>query len=275
MTGFYLALAAALAVSLTAAGRVWRSGGTLLAAMALAMLVLSIVLGNLDGTFAAILPGPSGWRVAVLNGQAAVGAMAVVALLWVAWTQARRRVTTALSLRNGDFVFGRVSRYLHWATAVLVLILAPMGFFTAVLPPSHPERSGFMATHQSLGVTVLVLVVLRMLWLRRSPPPAPVGQHGWERWAAHSAHVSLYALLLGFTLSGVLLTLGSGGSLDVFGWSVGMGTAPDPRLTAIAQALHGVVLPGAFALAFAAHLGAVLKHHLLDGRTEDLRRMLR
>ena len=47
----YLALAVALALSLNATNRFVRAGGTLLAALALVMLVVSIVMADLDGTF--------------------------------------------------------------------------------------------------------------------------------------------------------------------------------------------------------------------------------
>ena len=50
----YLALALALALSLNAANRFVRAVGTLLAALALVMLVVSIVMADFDGTFAAM-----------------------------------------------------------------------------------------------------------------------------------------------------------------------------------------------------------------------------
>ena len=53
----YLALALALALSLNAANRFVRAGGTLLAAAALSLLVVSIVVADFDGTFRAM---PSG-----------------------------------------------------------------------------------------------------------------------------------------------------------------------------------------------------------------------
>jgi len=39
--------------------------------------------------------------------------------------------------------------------------------------------------------------------------------------------------------------------------------------------LHNLVLPAVFYLAVAAHLGAVTKHHFVERRTLEVRRMLR
>lgn len=279
MTEGYLILATFLAVSLNQSNRLIRSLGTLLAALALAMIAWSIILANLDGTFAAV---PAGARPTdrlkplVLNAQAAVASVAAVFLLWAVWAQARRRVDAPLPLRNTPAAFGRVSRYAHWIIGTLILVLIPMGLFTSVLPVDHPERSAFLATHQALGMIVLVLVALRLAWFRRSPPP-PLrsGLRRWERRLAHATHVGLYGLILGFPVTGLLVTAFRGEALDVYGWSLAGVLAPDPRLASIAAALHNLVLPAAFYLALFAHLGAVAKHHFIERRRDDVRRMLR
>ena len=73
-------------------------------------------------------------------------------------------------------------------------------------------------------------------------------------------------------ITGLLLDRADG-DLTVFGLPVprlaGADTAPPWN------ALHNWFLPAAFAVALFVHLGAVLKHHFLDGRTEDVRPMLR
>ena len=174
MTEFYLILAAFLAFTLNQSSRILRVLGTLTAALALGMITWSIILANLDGTFAAIPADASlAERIKpfVLNTQAGIAATAALFLLWAVWAQAVRRVAEKLPLRNTPSVFGRVSRYAHWMVGTLILILLPMGLFTSVLAADHPERAVFMATHQALGVTVLLLVVLRLLWLGQSPPP--------------------------------------------------------------------------------------------------------
>ena len=279
MTEFYLLLAAFLAFTLNQSSRILRALGTLTAALALAMVSWSIILANLDGTFAAIAADArftDRIKPLILNTQAAVAAIAALFLLWAAWAQGMRRVPEKLPLRNTPTGFGRVSRYAHWVIGTLILILLPMGLFTSVLAADHPERGVFMATHQALGLTVLLLVVLRMLWLGQSPaPPMRTDVKPWQTHLGRATHVGLYALMLGFPVTGVLLTAWRGDVLDVYGWSATGLLAPNAPLAAIMAVLHNLVLPAAFYLALVAHLGAVTKHHFAEGRLHEVRRMLR
>ena len=279
MTEFYLILAVFLAFTLNQSSRILRAVGTLTAALALLMIAWSIILANQDGTFAAI-PANAGLadriKPFVLNGQAAIATFAALFLIWATWAQGMRRVAEPLPLRNTDRVFGRVSRYAHWVTGVLILILLPMGLFTSVLAPDHPERAAFMATHQTLGLTVLLLVVVRALWLGQNPAPAMRADlPTWQRQLAKGTHLGLYALMLGFPVTGFLLTAWRGDPLEVFGWSLTGFLAPNEQLAAVVAVLHNLVLPIVFYLAIFAHLGAVTKHHFGERRRLEVRRMLR
>ena len=279
MTEFYLILAVFLAFTLNHSSRILRALGTLTAALALVMIAWSIVLANLDGTFAAI---PADARLAdrikpfVLNTQAAIAAVAALFLLWAVWAQGKRRVADPLPLRNTPKAFGRLSRYAHWVIGTLILILLPMGVFTTVLAADHPERGIFMATHQALGLTVLLLVVLRMAWLGQSPaPPMRADLQSWQRQMARLTHVGLYGLMLGFPVTGILLTAWRGEALDVYGWSFTGLLAPNPQLAEVVAVMHNLVLPAVFYLAIFMHLGAVTKHHFGERRPLEVRRMLR
>lgn len=279
MTEFYLILAVFLAFALNQSNRVVRALGTLTAALALIMIAWSIVLANLDGTFAAI-PADAGLadriKPFVLNAQAAIATVAAAFLLWATWAQGMRRVTGPLPLRNTDTIFGRVSRYAHWVIGPLILVLLPMGLLVSVLVPDHPERAAYLATHQMLGLTVLLLVVLRALWLcRSSAPPMRADLPRWQRRLARVTHVGLYGLMLGFPVTGVLLTVWRGEALNIFGWSLSDLFTPDETLAAGVAVLHNLVLPAVFYIAIFMHLGAVTRHHFAEGRVLEVRRMLR
>jgi len=279
VTEFYIVLAVFLALSLNQSGRIIRTVGTLTAAFALVMIAYSIVIANFDGTFAAI-PGDAGLddrvKPFVLNAQAGVASVAALFLLWAAWAQSTRHVAEKLPLRNTGMFFGRVSRYAHWITGLLILILLPMGLLVSVLAPDHPARPEYLGTHQMLGMTVLLLVVFRVLWLLQSPaPPMRTDLQPWQRQLAKTTHLGLYGIMLGFPITGVLLTVWSGEALDVFGWSLSSLFAPNDALAAAAATVHNLVLPAVFYLAIFAHLGAVTKHHFAERRLLEVRRMLR
>jgi cytochrome b561 len=279
VTEFYLILAVFLAFTLNQSSRILRALGTLTAALALVMISWSIVLANLDGTFAAItVDAGLADRIKpfVLNTQATIAAVAALFLLWAVWAQGMRRVSEPLPLRNTLSAFGRVSRYAHWVIGTLILVLLPMGLFTSVLGADHPERGAFLAMHQTLGLTVLLLVVLRVLWLGQSPaPPLRADVSPMQRRLARATHLGLYGLMLGFPITGILLTAWRGHPLDIYGWSFTGLLTPDAQFAAAVGQLHNLVLPAVFYLALFAHLGAVTKHHFVERRPQDVRRMLR
>lgn len=276
MTAQYLVLAVALAFTLNHANRFVRAGGTLLAAIGLAFIVLSIVLADLDGTFASLPAGMGGSGPLLLNVQAVIASAAVLFLLWAAWQQVRRPLTAPVPLRNTGGTFGLVSRYAHWASATLILCLVPMGLFMAVLPAGSSDRDMFVAVHQTLGVTVLALVLLRLAWLGRSaPPPLPADLRPWERRLAGALHPVLYALILGLPVTGLLLSVSQGGPLEIYGWMAPLSAPTGSGSASVWAVLHNQILPVLFYGVIAMHLGAVLKHHFVARRPADVRRMLR
>lgn len=271
----YLALAIVLAFTLNVRARWLRIAGTVVAALGLAMMVLSIILADLDGTFAALLSSaPTIHRITptILNVQAAIATLAILFLAWSAWTQARRPLATRLPLRNDETQFGSASRAFHWVIAILIFCLVPIGLFMAILPESSPDRAGFVGAHQSLGLTVLVLVIGRIGRLIMSPPPPSLSVLTvWERLASRAVHVGLYAMLLAFPISGYLIDQGQ--TIDLYGWAI----SPSGWTGASNVALwaHAWALPALFYATLLLHIGAVLKRHFADRDISAVRRMLR
>ena len=274
----YLALALALALSLNATNRFVRAGGTLLAAVALVMLVVSIVMADFDGTFAA-MPPPSSpldtFKPLILNIQAIVATAAAAFLFWASWLQLKRSPIKASPPLNTASTFGLVSRYAHWITATLILCLVPMGLFVSVLKDETPDRAEFLAAHQSLGLAVFAVVAVRLVWLLISPPPAPSpNQTPREYRLSRAVHIGLYVLILAFPLSGFLMSAHGGEAIQFFGWALHSPVDPGKRAATIFATAHDLVLQSLFYVLIAAHIGAVLKHHFVDRRNNDIRRML-
>ena len=86
----------------------------------------------------------------------------------------------------------------------------------------------------------------------------------------------MYAVILGFPVSGILLSLSQdGGQIDVYGWIVSSRDAVASDNAALWRFMHDQILPWTFYFAIAMHLAAVLKHHFVTRRVTDVRRMLR
>ena len=141
-----------------------------------------------------------------------------VGLSIAAWSQARRSTPRNLPLGNTLDAYGRVSRMIHWTTAILFICLIPMGIFTSMIPEDATWRNAYYVIHKSLGFTVFGLVLARLLWNLRSPRPAPDHSlKSWETKLAKLGHRALYVLLLAVPITGFVMTTYHGFDAYFFG----------------------------------------------------------
>ncbi len=90
---------------------------------------------------------------------------------------------------------------LHWAIAALIVtnVLVALKFDDL----KGAAFASQMGLHQSIGITVLLLSLARLLWrLVHRPPPMPARVRGLERLAAHAVHWGFYVLMIGIPLTG-------------------------------------------------------------------------
>lgn len=93
---------------------------------------------------------------------------------------------------------------LHWLTAIALLAMVAIGLHMTGLAKG-PERSSWFALHKSLGLSLLLLVLFRLYWRARNPPPAmPQAWSAATRSLAHHGHFTLYLLLLIVPVAGFL-----------------------------------------------------------------------
>lgn len=90
---------------------------------------------------------------------------------------------------------------LHWIIAALIVTNIGVAWYFNTL--HGLARLSPLALHQSIGLTVLVLSVLRLAWRLANPPPKlPDYVVGWERWLASAVHVGFYVIMIGLPLTG-------------------------------------------------------------------------
>lgn len=185
----------------------------------------------------------------------------------------------------------RTARWLHWGTALAVLVEVPAGF-TMAWTYLDGARGGPLAglhlrasqVHHTLGMILLLAVLVRLWWRRRHRAPAlPAGTGVAGRMAARGVQALLYALLLLLPLSGwaALSALGAGAGYPApqmwfFGHD-GFGpggliphiVAPRPwnapgfiGYSLFARSHVYMVWAGGILLTL--HIGGALKHHFID-----------
>ena len=162
---------------------------------------------------------------------------------------------------------------LHWLMALLIFAVFPLGLYMHDLHLS-PLKLQLYSYHKWIGITVLMLAVLRVLWrATHTPPPLPDTIARWQRIASGVLHQSLYLLLFAVPMSGWLMSSAKGFK------TVWLGVVPLPDLIGKNKELGHVLenvhqsLNYLLLLLVVAHIAAALKHKYLD-RDEVMARML-
>ncbi len=165
--------------------------------------------------------------------------------------------------------YNAVSQALHWLTAVLVIALLAIGFF---IDSFGQHRGTAIALHQSLGITVLGVVMLRLLWRVRHKAP-PLLLPAAQRLVASMSHTTLYVLLLVMPLLGWGMGAAFGKSVQWFNL-VPLPTfaTPNRALGVLCKHWHATLAWALLAL-IVLHTLAALYHHFIC-RDNVLRRML-
>ena len=162
----------------------------------------------------------------------------------------------------------------HWLIALLVVAAFTLGVVMTDIPGLTPTKLRYFSWHKWLGVTVLLLAVLRVLWrLFNQAPVYPASMARWQQRAANGLHYLLYVMIFAVPLSGYFHSLASGVPVVYLGvFELPVLIAADPQLKPVLKDVHywlNMLLCGSVGL----HVVAALKHHFID-RDGVLRRML-
>jgi len=96
-----------------------------------------------------------------------------------------------------------VAIILHWAIALLIIFMLPFGHYMTDLPRGSFERLAAFQAHYSIGITILVLTLARLVWRFMHPAPKlPSTMKPAEKMLAKAAHYLFYVLLIALPLAG-------------------------------------------------------------------------
>jgi cytochrome b561 len=121
-----------------------------------------------------------------------------------------------MQIRQGKR-YGQIARIFHWLTAVFVIAAFTAGV-TMLKIGSGQLQNQLFDLHRSLGFSVLVLVVLRLVWrLTHLAPPLGPEIGSLQRFAAEVMHWLLYGLILVQPILGWLGSNAFGAPIHVYG----------------------------------------------------------
>ena len=99
------------------------------------------------------------------------------------------------------------AQVLHWVVAALMFTVIPLAWVMVNMARTAPSREWIYTLHKSVGMTIFVLVAVRLVWRAIHPaPPLPGEMARWERRMATASHWLLYIILIGMPVSGYVLS---------------------------------------------------------------------
>jgi cytochrome b561 len=175
-------------------------------------------------------------------------------------------------MRNTPTQYGALARFFHWAIAILVIVTIPIAL-TMLRVGEGPLQNLLFVVHESLGLSIFVLAILRVVWrFVEPPPPLPASVPAGRALIATVNHWLLYLLLFLMPVTGYLSVVAGGYPLNFFAlFNV-------PRLVEKSESLGKFTESAHLALQYAVyvlvliHVAAALHHHLVQ-RDGVLRRM--
>ena len=163
-----------------------------------------------------------------------------------------------------------VAMSLHWVIALAIIAMIFGGWYMTDLPDGAPGQYLLYQMHRSVGITILLLTVGRVIWRIMNPPPAlPEEMNKLEKTASHLVHLGFYGIMIALPLTGWLYSSVSV-KLDVPTVLYGVVSWPDLPFTdgLKTEAASGAVNSAHGALAWltlgllALHVAGALKHEL-------------
>jgi cytochrome b561 len=168
--------------------------------------------------------------------------------------------------------YGITAKVFHWLVVALLLVQYPIGW---LMPDLHRNMKpgAPMTFHISFGISILLLIVLRLVW-RLTHPVAPESSlPPWQRLSSEVVHWLLYALVLTTTVTGWLFA-------SFRGWSVSFFYLLPMPMLSFENAAAGKVIDGlhqacewALLAVIGIHVAAALAHIFIY-RDRIMQRML-
>ncbi|MEM1316802.1 MAG: YceI family protein [Pseudomonadota bacterium] len=173
-----------------------------------------------------------------------------------------------MQLTNTRIRYGLVHQVLHWAVALLIIVMLPMGVIMGWLPTTTPEEIAdkvwVYGLHKSIGIAALGLALLRIMWVATQTKPLPL-HAGAEGFAARAVHDLLYASIILVPVTGWVHHAASTGYSPIW-WGFGDTLPLVPKSEAVSHFFSSAHLVAAVTLvvSLGLHIAGAMKHAVID-----------
>lgn len=165
--------------------------------------------------------------------------------------------------------------WLHWAIFALVLLAYVFINLFELFPRGSATRGNVLASHYTVGLAVLLLVLPRLLVrLRNGRPPISPTPPRWSEWLGNLTHLALYLFLLIQPALGIITLQIGAKPVRLFGVTLLPAFTDTPNRVLSHQFEHiHTTIGTVFYYVIGLHIAAALWHHF-GRRDNTLRRML-
>ena len=177
------------------------------------------------------------------------------------------------AMPSARLTYSLTLRVLHWLTALCMFVVIPLAWYMTGLDRHDPMQENWFNLHKSIGLTVLLLTLIRVVTrLSGTAPPLPAAIPAFEQTLAHIGHGLLYLILFAMPISGYINSYAGGHPVNWFWLFQVPSVVPlDKALGHLGGRVHGLLAWLTYAL-IAGHVLAVIYHQLIQ-RIDLLGRM--
>lgn len=169
--------------------------------------------------------------------------------------------------------YGSLSIGLHWLMFLLIVAVYACIELREFYPKGSEPREALKSWHFMLGLSVLVLVWLRVaVRLTQTPPLITPEPAVWQQLSAKTLHAILYLFMFGMPLAGWLLLSAAGKPIPFYGMTLPPLVAENKSLAKLIKEIHETAGTAGYGL-IGLHAAAALFHHYYR-RDDTLIRML-
>jgi cytochrome b561 len=169
--------------------------------------------------------------------------------------------------------YGAVAQFFHWVTTILVVVAFIYGPGGSEQRVYSPGRDFDRQIHETLGMGVLAIVLIRLAWRAFDASPDDPPMPRWMRLASKVVHAMIYLLLLAIPVTAIFGAWLEGHPLTLVGdVRIGPLFAESHAVGSAIASIHGW-LGDAILWVAGVHAAAALYHHVVL-RDDVLRTML-
>lgn len=166
-----------------------------------------------------------------------------------------------MNWKNTDSRYGALSITVHWLMFLLLVAVYACIELREFYPKGSDLRSALKTWHFMLGLSVLVLVSLRLgLRLSQVIPSIQKPPPHWQMLSAKAIHISLYVFMILMPLAGWLILSAAGKPIPFFGVELPALISKNKDLAEWIEEIHETVGSIGYYI-IGLHTAAALLHH--------------